>query len=116
MMDELATTTNPLPDTDYIITLESKLAVNGTIVRLCVRYVPDRAVLDEAQYQHYVSGLTRIYTTQEALAATLLHVLNNSIIPRFLHVGVYGAIHSVVVEDRQPRWDNDRLLSRLALI
>ena len=85
-------------------------------------YVPDKVVLDAAAFGRYLEALTRGgWTSLEPLAVAVLDDVNNEAVPRWVQVVVSGPDalhpgvekHSVVVEDRQPRWDNAPLLSRL---
>jgi 7-cyano-7-deazaguanine reductase len=64
------------------------------------------------------------FASLEALATAVLDDINNEVVARWVQVvisapapdepGVDG--HSVMLEDRQPKWENDSLLSRLRLV
>ena len=119
----LLTEANPDSRIDYVITLGEHTPSPGrgeTAVGL--RYVPDKLIVDPASLARYLralSGLT--WGSLEALAVTVRDDVNNEVVPRWLQVTVSApegqrldlGEHSVMLEDRQPRWDNPALLSRL---
>lgn len=110
----LATLANPSPTTDYVVTLES--AIGGATLRLA--YVPDRLVVERgafAGYQAVVAALP--WPSLEALGTAVRDDLGDVLVPRWLRLILReqhgGIIHSLRLEDRQPRWTNDRLLGNL---
>lgn len=119
--------TLPSPDgrMDFVTSLHGRIhwRETGTSVRVSVRYVPDRDVLDPVGFGDYLSGLGNMeWTSLEAAGAAILDDVNNQAVPRFVLVSVVFesagdgslAAHSVLLEDRQPGWDNPYLLARLA--
>lgn len=107
--------TVPSPDSrhDFLVELRGEPAA-GT--RLTVRYVPDLAVLEPAGFAAYLAGLDG---GLEALAMAVLDDLNNELVPRWVEVTAERDApfpHRVVIEDRQPNWDNPPLLGRLRRI
>ncbi|MCW2243043.1 hypothetical protein [Azospirillum canadense] len=112
-------TSAPNPDTrhDYLVDLEGE-PLPGT--RLTVRYVPDRLVLNPAGFIGYLGDLSTLTGGGlEALALTVLDDLNNELVPRWAEITVERPApvpHRVVVEDRQPGWDNPHLFARMRRI
>ena len=114
---------NPDKTLDYIITLEGHLPNSrGSNRQVSLRYIPDRDVLDARSFGTYLEALSgEIWATPEDLAVTVLSDVNNEVVARWVQVAVsvpelnHHAVetHAVVIEDRQPNWDNPRLLSRL---
>lgn len=107
----------PNPDTalDYLIAIDDCIPESDWSIRL--RYVPDKLVLEPAALAHYAEHLmARDHDGPEALALTILADLNNEIVPRWVEVvcaNRHASQHRVLVEDRQPNWDNPALLARL---
>lgn len=117
----LATTPNPGQRQDYMVMLEGTFAVGWTDhpVRATLRYVADRCVLSLDAFNAYLDALTGgDEPTLEAVAMTMLDDVNNELIPRWAQVeltagpGRTGDCHRVIIEDRQPGWDNPTLLAR----
>lgn len=111
-------TTAPSPDArhDYLVELSGE-PVAGT--RLTVRYVPDRLILTPPGFIAYLPALAGLEGGLEALALGALDDLNNELVPRWAEITAERTAplpHRVVVEDRQPSWDNPALLARLRRI
>ncbi len=114
--EHLGTDTNLNTKVEYVVTL------SGTISQTCrvdIRYIPDLAILKPASLSIYLSALGDLnWERLEALGLTILNDLNNELIPRWVQVTVSGTsadmAHRVTLEDRQPRWDNAALLSRMS--
>jgi len=118
---------NPDRGLDYIVTLSGSVQQDASqnqprrqIIEL--RYIPDKFILDSRAFAHYLNALTPVtWPTPEDLAVTVLTDLNNEIICRWLQVALTmpsmpntGLEHyEILIEDRQPGWDNARLLARL---
>ncbi|MBI4183111.1 MAG: hypothetical protein HY521_03820 [Proteobacteria bacterium] len=118
---------NPSTGVDYIVSLEGELKVRAlpAPVAVTLRYVPDREVLPPASLATYFAALGEAaWASLEELAVALLTDLSNELVPRWLEVVVTaelpGAdasrIHRVILQDRQPRWDNRWLIGRLAAV
>ncbi|MCZ6466802.1 MAG: hypothetical protein O6829_05960, partial [Alphaproteobacteria bacterium] len=87
-----------------------------------VRYVPDKLIIDPAAFGRYLGALgTLPWESLETVAVTILDDINNEIVARWVQValsapnGAHPGLdnHGVMLEDRQPKWDNPALLSRL---
>ncbi len=116
----LATTPNPGKRQDYMVMLDGRFAVGWSDhpVGATLRYVADRCVLSLAAFEAYLDTLAGgAEPTLEAVAMTMLDDVNNELIPRWAQVelaagpGDAGDCHRVIIEDRQPGWDNPTLLA-----
>jgi 7-cyano-7-deazaguanine reductase len=109
---------NPGSHLDYVVELTGTVAT-GTVT---VRYVPDRWLLDSQAFHNYLENLKNSnIETPEATGIAILDDFNNEVVPRWLQVtlalpggdGTARAEHRILLEDRQPNWDNLPLLSHL---
>lgn len=118
---DLALTENPNRRLDYIITLEGSLEGEPPLT-VQLRYVPDRNILNSASFGRYLSTLSKgKWDSREQIAASILDDINNEVVARWVQVLLSGSdalvsSHRVLMEDRQPKWDNPDLLSRLRRI
>ncbi len=87
-----------------------------------LRYVPDRLILEPASFVRYLDAMgAQQWPSLEQAAVTLLNDFSNELVARWVQVavsapsGLYHGIdsHDVLLEDRQPNWDNAGLLARL---
>jgi len=111
---------------DYIVTLAGHLPnSHGAARHIVLRYVPDRQVLDAKAFGTYLESLSReTWDKPEDLAVTILGDVNNEVVARWVQVSLsvpdlqHHAVetHAVIIEDRQPGWENASLLSRLERI
>jgi len=106
---------NPRISLDYIVTLTGKLESSRQSIRL--RYVPDKLLIDGASFAAYLAFLDGDGpAAPEQVALTLLDEMNNEIVPRWVQIAVTGGAdggETVIVEDRQPNWENSGILDRL---
>ena len=113
---------NPNLALDYVVLLDSDVAVVDCLLRL--RYVPDKFILEPESFDRYLSALSgHDLTEPEEIALTVLDDINNQVVPRWVQVTLQRGDraapdappprHCVMVEDQQPNWDNPALLSRL---
>ncbi len=120
----IATTPNPQREIDYLVVLEGTVRPRGApaALFLTLRYVPDRVVADAGAWTNYLALLGRqAWPTLESLTANMLSDVNNEIVPRWLSIVVEdrapgadtGKAHRVIMEDRQPKWENADLLLRV---
>ena len=100
---------------DYLIAIDDCAPETDWLVAL--RYVPDKLIVEPAALAHYVGQLAaRDDDGPEDIALTILADLNNETVPRWVEVACAhrrAPRHRVLVEDRQPNWDNPALLARL---
>ncbi len=115
----LQTQDNPNRALDYLITLEALCPQEN--IRLSLRYIPDRLIVQRASFPGYVTALFETKRPLETIASDLLEDINNELVARWVQVILFEEsendnLHSVVMEDRQPQWDNPQLLSRITKI
>lgn len=107
---------NPAFGLDYLVVLEGALAPARLIV---VHYVPDRLIADHGSFVRYLAAVESLpWETLEHLGASVMDDIGNALVPRWLRVelraGAPGTVlHRVRLDDRQPQWRNDALLSGL---
>ena len=113
----LPTRQNEHTSLDFVVSVEFSLAlpVARGEGRLMVRYVPDRLLLST---EDLAPWLTRIEAAEpheiEQSAVMVLDDLNSELVPRWIQVLVRTHEEGeVLVEDRQPDWDNASLLAGL---
>lgn len=120
----LITDRNPDVRLDYLITIAGHMAIHNDVdcSIISLRYVPDKVIMQPASFGHYLDALSTLgWDGLEEAAAAVLNDVNNEIIARWLQVRISAPrqvhpgidAHEVLLEDRQPNWDNVRLLSRL---
>ncbi|HEC90729.1 MAG TPA: hypothetical protein ENI55_03585 [Alphaproteobacteria bacterium] len=116
----LAVSPNPDPAKEYVATIEGKMDTGKIDVAL--RYVPDRDILDPGSFAAYLDVLGGMaWDSLEKAAVTIIDDINNEVVPRWARVvlstkeGGTGYRHSVLLEDRQPKWANPALINRLKL-
>ena len=114
----LGTIPNPSREIDCLVLLDGTMRPRGAAapLGLTLRYIPDRLIIEPDKWQGYLAALsTQNMPALEALAVRVLSDANNEIVPRWLSVVVSdsSSSHKVIVEDRQPKWDNPDLLRRV---
>lgn len=108
---------NPAVPLDYLIMLDGMAAT--VQARITVRYIPGKDILTPRSFTRYLDALREDASPSlENLAIAILDDFNNEIVPRWVQIRVarHGAgepDHHVLIEDRQPKWDNTALLARL---
>ena len=121
----LETHANPDSALDYVSGLHGTLQAFGLgkPTLLSIHYVPDRMIIDPAAFGRYLEALSALeWDSLEQLATEVLGDFNDHLIGRWVRVvvtapeGAYPGVgsHEVLIEERQPGWDNPSLLSRLA--
>lgn len=123
--EQLAFSPAPASNRDYITTLRGQLdgaAFDLKTIHLEVRFVPDRYVVSANHFNAYLAHLnTWPFDTLESLCAALRDDFANVLIGKWTQVTVIGESinkhgcqeQQVVMEDRQPKWNNTTLLDRL---
>ena len=123
----LVTLANPSPRLDYVVIHEGTLRTEAPArqIALALRYVPDRLILAAEALEAYFALLSaEPWSSLEEIAAAVIEDLNNQLLARWVQVtfsarpGPSGRheAHRVLLEDRQPDWDNPSLLTRLKLL
>lgn len=111
---------------DYVVSLTGRVAHAAYPAPLAIvlRYVPDRWTLDPASFARYLDALDDAgLATLEAVGVAILEDVNNEVVPRWIQVAAATGDEDepagrlgVLLEDRQPKWDNPALLSRLGTV
>lgn len=107
---------NPRADADYIVAFDGRIADGRCVIQLT--FVPDKLLLEAGAFDAYLAAFDAdAASAVEALALGILDDINNEIVPRWVRVVVSmprgesaARTHKVVAEDRQPNWDNPRIL------
>ncbi len=83
---------------------------------------PTRWCCNRAAFRAYLDTLAGgSAASREDLAVMILDDINNEVVARWVQITVSSPdptdsaleFHGIVLEDRQPKWDNPALLSRL---
>lgn len=119
----LTTSFNPDETLDYLTSIKGTLLnldnVESTLLN--IQYVPDRLIIKPESFSNYLTALSdQTWKNLEELATTVLSDLSNQLIARWICVkatvaeGSYPGLgtHEVLIEDRQPEWNNPSLLLR----
>ena len=120
----LITGPNPGNRLDFVVSLEGTVVsgAGANPLTVVLRYVPDKSVLEDGAFATYLGQFESASGEKlEAIGVTILEDINNEVVPRWVQVSVAkggdteagSERHGVLLEDRQPRWDNQPLLSRL---
>ncbi len=115
----LETRPNPQTGLDYLVAIDAE-ASSGRDIRL--RYVPDKLLLRPDAFDTYLSALTsKDELPAEELALAIIEDINNEVVPRWVQVAIEdggngpdpkAAGYRVLIEDRQPNWDNPQIVAR----
>lgn len=123
----LETQTTPDLTLDFVSGLDGKMPASATLgeTTVVLRYVPDRLTLEPAAFDAYLGVLAAMeWESLEEVAVTFLNDFSNELVPRWAQINVrsrssalpHMGEHSVTVEERQPKWENPELLSRLPIV
>lgn len=112
---------NPDRNIDFVSSLAGGITAFGGRLRVTLRYVPDAKTLQPARFTAYLETLESFdWPSHENLATTILQDVSNELVPRWVQIithqdgGADGSPeHKVLVEDRQPQWNNAALLANL---
>lgn len=109
---------NPSATLDYLNVLEGN--AHCADAHLTLRYVPDKQILLPVSFNEYLSALSvSADESLERLAVAVLEDINNEVVPRWVQIAARrtadtGDTQTILIEDRQPKWENPALLARLA--
>jgi hypothetical protein len=116
----LAPASNPDRNIDFVSSLSGRLAALGGSIDVALRYVPDALTVSPAAFAAYLRALEGgDWPSHENLATTILQDVSNELVPRWVQIvtrrdGADGVPeHKILVEDRQPQWNNAALLAHL---
>lgn len=115
----LKTRPNPQSGLDYLVAIDAA-ASSGRDIRL--RYVPDKLLLRPDAFDAYLTALTSMdELPAEELALAIIEDINNEVVPRWVQVQIKdgandpapgAGAYRVLIEDRQPNWDNPQIVAR----
>lgn len=119
----IATRPHRFRQRDYVVTLAGVLEIKSmpAPIRIRLAYVPDRLVLDRDCFAPYLAKVaTQDWGGLEEAMTALVGDIANEVVPFWVHLtaatklALDGAAdsHTVAMEERQPNWDNEELLSR----
>ncbi|NQV56993.1 MAG: hypothetical protein HQ503_14125 [Rhodospirillales bacterium] len=117
----IKTAPNPDQKLDYVVTLSGELGSDVQNIAGCrieIRYVPDKHILTPVTFTHYLDTLNAFdWTHLEEAATTILDDLSNELVARWIQVKASrrsgSEHHQVLLEDKQPLWNNPQLLAGL---
>jgi 7-cyano-7-deazaguanine reductase len=121
----IETIVNPDPRVDYLVRLDGAVGALGagsgngeTGAQVRLVFVPDKRILPGDAFPTYLARLAEREEATggepERLALRILDDLNDELVPRWLQVTITTADgRRVLVEDRQPKWDDKALLARV---
>jgi len=113
---------NPNPDRrlDYVCSLGARIQVPfvKSPLQFRVRYVPDRVILAPESLDAYLDKVGKFqWPSLEDFSVAVLGDLNDELIARWIEVSLSvedsNFFHDVVLEERQPEWEDSGILSRL---
>jgi 7-cyano-7-deazaguanine reductase len=115
----LETRSNPQTSLDYLVAIDAP-ATPDRAIRL--QYVPDKLLLRPDAFDNYLAALTASSETPaEEMALAIIEDINNEVVPRWVQVQIENcasdpqstsSTYRVVIEDRQPNWDNPQIIAR----
>jgi len=116
----LSSEPNPDQQLDYVCSLGARIKsyVAEPAVQFRIRYVPDRVIVTPESLNTYLEKTGALeWPSLEGFAVTVLNDVNDELIARWieviLSVKTDGRHHDVVLEERQPEWEDRGILSRL---
>ena len=123
----IKTTPNPDERLDYVVTLTGTLGfVAGPgSCKISMRYIPDKLIISHGSFAVYLSALGGMeWANLEEAATAILEDMGNEVVARWIQVKASlsddrtpsAPSHEIVLEDKQPQWENVSLLARLQAI
>lgn len=118
----LAVRPNPRSGLDFLSRLSCRFEATGFAQGLesTLTYVPDRDLLVSDSWPAYLARAGALgWSGLEDLGQAVLGDVTSELMPRWLQLRLTwpgSAVgHTVILEERQPRWDNRHLMPRLTL-
>ena len=118
--DMLSGTANSYRNKIHVISLVQEIIVNDQVFLFGVRYVPDKILLAQEGVCDYLTQTLGMEARGiEQLTHDILEDVMDHIIPKWIEVTLKqkqnkaGQEVVVIMEDRQPGWENEPLLKRL---
>lgn len=107
----LPTVPNPNPKIDILTRGSARVGAIG--LPITVIYVPDKRLIASGGLAGFAKSFQPEGETLEARAVSLLREISDELVPRWIQLRLGEGDHRVLMEDRQPKWTNDPLLSRI---
>ncbi|WP_321394057.1 hypothetical protein [Emcibacter sp.] len=119
MTETLKTLQNPDRQRDYVIELHKCLEFDQETFSITLKYVADKLVLVHDTFEDYLDQCQVLeWNTPEGLAANIIEDCMDLLVPKWIRVHIFymnensGLQANIYLEDRQPNWTNDALISR----
>ena len=118
----IRTEANPEVNLDFVasFTTSIELPSPALSLKLTIHYVPNRLIMIPESLTQYLTYIKKqAWKNLELTASTVLNDFNNEVICRWVRVCLEGQtsdgenIHHILIEDSQPGWQNETLVSRL---
>ena len=116
----LTSSPNPDKSLDYISVLSGQFSPQpeNAVHDVRLRYVPGNYILHPAAWQQYLTTLgTMSWDSMEKLAVTMVGDTNDHLVPRWIEISLTsnraGTDMQVIIDDREPGWNNENILARL---
>ncbi|WP_417317150.1 hypothetical protein [Emcibacter sp.] len=119
MKETLKAAGNPDKLREYVIELHKALEFDRETYSITLKYVADKLVLVHDTFADYLDQCqVQEWNTPEGLASNIMEDCMDVLIPKWIRIQIFyideegGLQANVYIEDRQPSWDNDALISR----
>jgi hypothetical protein len=113
LRDLLMLLPNPRTDLDYLDYMQVPLGAYDSHIF----YVPDRHILTQDSLGRYCAALGADASLQgNTFAGMLLHDIFDTAFPKWVGIQLHQHTpipHSIVMQDKQPNWDNPALISSI---
>lgn len=111
---------NPHKSKTYCVSVIQEITLEDQVFLFGLRYIPDKLLLDHKGLAAFLEAMViRDSGKPETLIHGILENIMDQIIPKWIEVTLrqqqnkFGQTVLVTMEDRQPNWQDDALLSRL---
>ena len=121
------TTLNPDERLDYGVTLTGRFGFPAGLgsCQISIRCTPDNLIISQSSCAVYLSALDGMeWAKLDEAATAILEDMGNEMVARWIQVKASMSdddtpstrSHQIVMEDKQPQWENASLLARIAAI
>jgi NADPH-dependent 7-cyano-7-deazaguanine reductase QueF len=126
--NHIETTPNPDERLDYVVTLTGTIGLRTAAgsCQISIRYIPDKLIISQASFAAYLQAVGEMeWANLEEAATAMLEDMGNEVVARWMQLRASLSTdisrraspnHQIVLEDKQPQWDNASLLARLGAI
>ncbi|MFC7048658.1 hypothetical protein [Emcibacter nanhaiensis] len=119
MKEILKATPNPDKQREYVIELHKTLDFESESFGITLKYVADKLILAHSSFDDYLDQCqVQEWNTPEGLASNILEDCMDILVPKWIRVQIFcmdedsGLQANIYIEDRQPNWNDDALVSR----